>query len=251
MRRSGLRHQGRRRRELGGVVASGAWRAPLVIAGASLAVGGAAWLLAGRGRGSSSSRARARDPWDLDAPVSPATIIAGWGEPRAYRCKKDENGKCLSIPVHEGLDFSGSSGTTVRAMANGVVTAVDAVPDSYPGRSVTIDYGGGLSATFMHLAEIYPHVRVGVSVARGLPVGVRGSSGVKGDGSVVPHLHVTFWMKDTAAYEKLFGKPKSGWGMHSSHGWAVPGEPLVPARYSEAIVNRALARGVAPPRQAA
>lgn len=244
-----VRLQRRRRRELGGVLASGAWKTPALIAGAAAVVGGAIWALTGRG--SSTRKARARDPWDLDAPLSPATVIAGWGEPRTYRCKKDEQGKCLSIPLHEGLDFSGSSGTVVKAMADGVVTAVDLVPDSYPGRNITIDYGSGLSATYMHLAAVYPHVRVGARVGRGLPVATRGSSGIKGDGSVVPHLHVTFWMKDLALYEKLFGKPKSGWGMHSSHGYAVPGEPLVPAAYSRTTITRALDRGVAPPRQAA
>ena len=82
---------------------------------------------------------------------------------------------------HTGVDISASSGTPVRAAADGIVTFTD-MENGY-GRLIKIDHGGGIETYYAHLSRFY--VQAGQSVRRGEMIGAVGSSGRV----TAPHLH--------------------------------------------------------------
>jgi murein DD-endopeptidase MepM/ murein hydrolase activator NlpD len=86
-----------------------------------------------------------------------------------------------SPAMHTGLDIHGEIGESVRATADGTVSAAG-WSGGY-GRSVDIDHGNGLSSRYAHLSSI--DVRVGQSVKSGQIIGRLGTSGR----STGPHLH--------------------------------------------------------------
>jgi Peptidase family M23 len=107
--------------------------------------------------------------------VSPADTryTSSFGARRVY------NGKTRS--VHQGLDYSASMGTPVRAANSGRV--VIARPMYFEGGLVVIDHGESIFTLYMHLAEFL--VKEGAAVEKGAPIAKSGSSGrVTG-----PHLH--------------------------------------------------------------
>ena len=86
-----------------------------------------------------------------------------------------------SPAMHTGLDFQGDTGDTVRATANGTVTAAG-WSGGY-GKVVDVDHGNGFSTRYGHLSSI--DVQVGQSVKIGQAIGRLGSTGR----STGPHLH--------------------------------------------------------------
>jgi murein DD-endopeptidase MepM/ murein hydrolase activator NlpD len=86
-----------------------------------------------------------------------------------------------SPAMHTGVDLHGETGDSVRATADGVVTAAS-WSGGY-GRVVDIDHGNGLSTRYGHLSSI--EVRVGQAVRCGQIIGKVGSTGR----STGPHLH--------------------------------------------------------------
>jgi murein DD-endopeptidase MepM/ murein hydrolase activator NlpD len=86
-----------------------------------------------------------------------------------------------SPAMHTGIDIHGEVGDTVRATADGVVSA--AGWNGGYGRSVDVDHGNGLTSRYAHLSAI--DVRVGQSVKCGQIIGRLGTSGR----STGPHLH--------------------------------------------------------------
>ncbi|MFA5773268.1 MAG: peptidoglycan DD-metalloendopeptidase family protein [Candidatus Paceibacterota bacterium] len=92
---------------------------------------------------------------------------------------------------HYGVDFRASIGTSVKAMAEGVVedtgdTDIDCKGASF-GKWVFIKYNNGLSSTFGHLSVI--SAKKGQVVKAGDVVGLSGNTG----SSTAPHLHVAVY----------------------------------------------------------
>lgn len=92
---------------------------------------------------------------------------------------------------HYGLDFRAPVGTSVMAMASGVVEGTGDTDISCRGASfgkwVFIKYNNGLSSTFGHLSVI--SAKKGQEVKKGDVVGLSGNTG----SSTGPHLHVAVY----------------------------------------------------------
>jgi murein DD-endopeptidase MepM/ murein hydrolase activator NlpD len=82
---------------------------------------------------------------------------------------------------HKGVDFAGAKGSTVMAVAAGVVTW--AGERSGFGKLVEINHGDGYVTRYAHNEKTL--VSVGQTVKRGEPVGLMGSTGH----STGPHVH--------------------------------------------------------------
>jgi len=108
----------------------------------------------------------------LAAPV-PGAITSGFG-PRKHPIFG-------TMRNHTGVDFTATSGTPVRASADGVV-AVAGDRGGY-GTTVIVDHGNTLATLYGHLSRTA--VAEGATVARGQVVGYAGSTGY----STGPHLH--------------------------------------------------------------
>jgi murein DD-endopeptidase MepM/ murein hydrolase activator NlpD len=83
--------------------------------------------------------------------------------------------------LHRGLDIAGRTGTPILATADGKVRY--AGPDRGLGKSVIVRHGYGIETIYGHLSEIL--VKPGEKVARGMKLGLMGSTGR----STGPHLH--------------------------------------------------------------
>ncbi len=103
----------------------------------------------------------------------PSSITSRFGSGRMF------NGTVASR--HLGVDFSGATGTPVRAANRGVVALVD---DFYlAGNVVYIDHGAGVVTGYFHLSRAL--VAAGDTVEKGQQIGLVGATGrVTG-----PHLH--------------------------------------------------------------
>lgn len=92
---------------------------------------------------------------------------------------------------HYGLDFRASVGTSVRAMATGVVEGVGDTDIACKGASfgkwVFIRYYNGLSSTYGHLSAI--SAKKGEEVKAGDVIGLSGNTG----SSTAPHLHIAVY----------------------------------------------------------
>lgn len=84
--------------------------------------------------------------------------------------------------LHTGRDYPVSSGTPLRAVADGRVVLAD--DHYYSGKSVFVDHGGGLVSMLFHLDKI--DVKPGDSVTRGQALGTVGATGR----ATGPHLHI-------------------------------------------------------------
>jgi murein DD-endopeptidase MepM/ murein hydrolase activator NlpD len=82
---------------------------------------------------------------------------------------------------HSGMDFSGRTGTPIKAAGAGKV--IRAGWNGGYGRMVEIDHGNGLTTRYAHMSRI--SVKVGEHVEPGSVIGKVGSSGR----STGPHLH--------------------------------------------------------------
>lgn len=100
------------------------------------------------------------------------------------------------LALHTGIDLRESYGSTVRAVAAGIVTI--AGPETGYGTLVEIDHGNGYTTRYAHLSTL--SIAVGQRVSAGAIIGQVGTSGR----STGPHLH----------YEVR-----------------IAGEPVDPARY--------------------
>ncbi|WP_343526538.1 peptidoglycan DD-metalloendopeptidase family protein [Sphingomonas sp.] len=84
---------------------------------------------------------------------------------------------------HSGTDIAASTGTIVRAPADGVVILAADTPFTLEGHLLMLDHGQGLNSAFLHLSRI--DVRVGDHVRQGQPIGAVGATGR----ATGPHLH--------------------------------------------------------------
>jgi len=115
----------------------------------------------------------ARFSLPLGSPLAELPTSARFGARRIF------NGEPRS--PHSGADFAATTGTVVRAVADGRVALAE--EQYFAGRAVYIDHGGGLLSMSFHLSEI--GVATGDEVKRGQPIGRVGATGrVTG-----PHLH--------------------------------------------------------------
>jgi len=108
----------------------------------------------------------------LAAPV-PGVVTSGFG-PRKHPIFG-------TMRNHTGVDFSATSGTPVRASADGTV-AVAGERGGY-GVTVIVDHGNSLATLYGHLSRTA--VAEGATVSRGQVIGYAGSTGY----STGPHLH--------------------------------------------------------------
>jgi murein DD-endopeptidase MepM/ murein hydrolase activator NlpD len=83
--------------------------------------------------------------------------------------------------LHAGVDFGASSGTPIKAAADGVVIAAQYMRGY--GNVVMIDHGGGLSTVYGHCSRLA--CSSGQRVTRGQHIANVGSTGM----STGPHLH--------------------------------------------------------------
>jgi murein DD-endopeptidase MepM/ murein hydrolase activator NlpD len=98
--------------------------------------------------------------------------------------------------MHEGLDFSATSGTPVVVAADGVVLSVDLHPEY--GNVIDVDHGDGLTSRYAHLS--HTDVKVGELVKRGEKIGEVGTTGR----STGPHLHFEVRMWGVAQNPAVF-----------------------------------------------
>ena len=82
---------------------------------------------------------------------------------------------------HEGLDFTASMGTAIKAAADGIVTTAEQTPDY--GNILKINHGSGLETRYAHASKLL--VKPGERVVKGQIVAQVGSTGR----STGPHLH--------------------------------------------------------------
>ena len=92
------------------------------------------------------------------------------------------------LAMHEGLDFTAMSGTTVMATAKGTVTRSGW--DFGYGNVVEVQHAEGFATRYAHLSKRL--VQVGDTVERGGLLGEVGSTGR----STGPHLHYEVFIKD-------------------------------------------------------
>jgi len=146
---------------------------------------------------------------DVGAPYG-GTILTAYGAP-AY----DNNGKIIKTK-HDGIDYSGKEGTVVRAVADGVVTAVKTNAKKWPSDYGNNSYGNfvkiqhedkiadGKSKTqhtvYSHLKDVY--VKKGKAVKKGDPIGTLGQTGQ----AYSPHLHFEYLVDGKEADPKYFKK---------------------------------------------
>lgn len=106
----------------------------------------------------------------------------------------DSFGVYRSTGRHTGLDVAVSKGTSVKAMAGGVVVFAD-TSGSY-GKMIRIDHGDGVETWYAHLSKL--EVELGDVVEQGDEIALSGNSGR----SSGPHLHIEVRI-DTVAFNAL------------------------------------------------
>lgn len=196
-----------------------------------------------------------------EATLAPEEGLRGFAYPIAGVCLPDSDRLMPNAPreyrngFHEGVDFYPLSscvaiglGTPVLAMYEGVVIRADLeyrditpeevnalaaltveqgfsdpeTLDTYRGRQIWIDHGGGVVTRYAHLTAIDPEVVVGAQVARGQVIGAVGESGtpesVTAPGTEL-HLHAEVRIGDSflgdgllpgevrALYQRLYSEP--------------------------------------------
>lgn len=183
---------------------------------------------------------RINDGWPgFRPPTRKPLVSSGWGASREYRATAAN-----PRPTHYGLDFSASIGTPIYSVGDGVVTFINSLFNSHAGLWVRVKHKDGLTSEYLHLSEI--HVKPGDSVNNDTVLGLSGDTGASGPGSHVPHLHLTM-RADPAGlkmYKARFNMPASSDPSSNRAGLAVPGEPIIPARYTAEVQRASASRGV-------
>lgn len=88
----------------------------------------------------------------------------------------------IRVSTHTGLDIAATTGTPIKAVADGIVTCA-AYTGSY-GNLVKIDHGNEVETWYGHTSKMY--VKVGQKVSAGDVIAAVGSTG----NSTGPHLHL-------------------------------------------------------------
>jgi len=85
--------------------------------------------------------------------------------------------------VHNGLDFGGSEGDSIRAITDGIV-CIAGKDFFYNGNFVLLDHGQGLTSVYLHMSKIM--VKDNQKVKKGDVIGLVGETGR----ATGPHLHL-------------------------------------------------------------
>jgi murein DD-endopeptidase MepM/ murein hydrolase activator NlpD len=112
----------------------------------------------------------------------PGKVTSGYG--------KRENPITRMADFHSGIDISASSGTPIRATADGVVSYSGWTAPS--GNVVILKHGFGFSTVYARNKNNV--VKVGQKIKRGDHLGYVGSTG----NSTGPHVHYEIWAKGKA-----------------------------------------------------
>ena len=116
-------------------------------------------------------------------------------ETGVYGSRRTFNGEERSW--HKGLDLAAPTGTSIKAPADGVVTA--ALPDTFfNGNLMTVDHGYGLFTIYAHLNSMA--LAQGDKVKQGDVIATVGSTGR----ATGPHLHWGAYWHNVALDPKLF-----------------------------------------------
>ena len=113
------------------------------------------------------------------------------------------------VRPHLAIDYGAPTGTPVRAVADGVVTA--AGWDGGNGISVTIHHRSGYATMYNHLSKLGPAVRPGARVSQRQVIGYVGATGL----ATGPHLD--------------YRVSKHGRFVNPLGERFIPGEPIAPA----------------------
>lgn len=97
----------------------------------------------------------------------------------SYRRRNPVHG---AIRPHLGVDYAAPVGTSVRAVANGVVEFAGFSGEA--GRMVRLRHAGGYETSYLHLSALGPGIRPGVRVQQGDTIGKVGQTGT----ATGPHL---------------------------------------------------------------
>lgn len=122
-------------------------------------------------------------------PVGAGAPVGSDFGPREAAC-----GACSTM--HQGVDWNPAYGTTIIAIADGVVSQVG-TPGNSLGTWVAIDHvinGQAITSVYGHMIEGSMPYSVGDTVRGGDPVGLVGSTGV----ATAPHLHFELRIGGTA-----------------------------------------------------
>lgn len=117
--------------------------------------------------------------------------------PESYRFSSPYGPRCMPVvngsTMHQGQDMGASDGSTIRAIADGVVTMIRdprGGSSGYLGIRHVID-GEVIYSGYYHMWKASAFVKEGQRVKQGQKIAVVGSSGP----STAPHLHFEIWKK--------------------------------------------------------
>ncbi|MEK7494718.1 MAG: peptidoglycan DD-metalloendopeptidase family protein, partial [Patescibacteria group bacterium] len=114
----------------------------------------------------------------LGYPVKSVRISQGYGK-TSFSKRAYASGK------HNGIDYTGSTGTTIMAAADGKVVGTGNLGKYAYGRWIAIDHGNGIITLYGHLSK--QSVSRGAKVEKGDKIGEMGSTGY----STGTHVHFT------------------------------------------------------------
>ena len=123
-------------------------------------------------------------------PVDTVNIHSVFGSQRILNGRKAN--------VHNGLDFAGSEGDTIRAVSDGVVR-IAGKDFFYNGNFILLDHGQGLTSVYLHMSRLI--ARTNQKVKKGEAIGLIGATGR----ATGPHLHLGVqWFKKRIDPMNLF-----------------------------------------------
>jgi murein DD-endopeptidase MepM/ murein hydrolase activator NlpD len=100
--------------------------------------------------------------------------------------------------AHKGIDYAASTGTPIRAVADGVIDF--AGNSGGYGNQVVLKHWSKYSTAYAHMSRIAPGMRKGAKVSQGQVIGYVGSTGW----STGPHLHYEFRVAGQAQNPEKF-----------------------------------------------
>ncbi|KFC71939.1 peptidoglycan DD-metalloendopeptidase family protein [Massilia sp. LC238] len=100
--------------------------------------------------------------------------------------------------AHKGVDYAASTGTPIRAVADGVIDF--AGNSGGYGNQVVLKHWSSYSTAYAHMSRIAPGMRKGAKVSQGQVIGYVGSTGW----STGPHLHYEFRVAGQAQNPEKF-----------------------------------------------
>jgi len=100
--------------------------------------------------------------------------------------------------AHKGVDYAASTGTPIRAVADGVIDF--AGNSGGYGNQVVVKHWSNYSTAYAHMSRFAPGLRKGAKVSQGQVIGYVGSTGW----STGPHLHYEFRVAGQAQNPEKF-----------------------------------------------